>query len=47
MRVPGFIDSRLHVAVVTPRGERIRIISPRRANRREEGTYAQERNASR
>jgi hypothetical protein len=47
MRVIGFIDGRLHVAVVTPRGERIRIISLRRANRREEKAYAQERNSSR
>jgi len=47
MRVIGFIDGRLHVAVVTPRGERIRIISLRRANRREEKAYAQEHNSSR
>jgi uncharacterized protein len=34
---------RLHVAVVTPRGERIRVISLRRANTREEKTYGKAR----
>lgn len=47
MRVLGFIGGRLHVAVVTPRGERIRVISLRRANKREEKAYAQERNTPR
>jgi uncharacterized protein len=35
----GRIDGRLHVAVITPRGERFRVISLRKANRREEGRY--------
>lgn len=43
MRVLGYIDGRLHAAVITPRGERIRVISLRRANRREEKIYAKER----
>jgi len=36
----GLLDGRLHVAVITYRGEKIRVISLRRANRREEKTYA-------
>ena len=43
LRVLGFIDGLLHAAVVTPRGEKIRVISLRRANRREERMYAKER----
>jgi uncharacterized DUF497 family protein len=43
LRVLAFIDDRLHTAVITPRGERIRVISLRRANKREERTYAKER----
>lgn len=43
LRVLGFIDRRLHAAVVTPRGNKIRVISLRRANRREERAYAKER----
>jgi uncharacterized DUF497 family protein len=39
-RVWGLLDGRLHVAVITPRGERVRVISLRRANQREEKTYA-------
>ena len=35
LRVTGLIDGRLHMAVVTPRGERLRIISLRKANARE------------
>lgn len=46
LRVLGFIDGVLHAAVITPRGERIRVISLRRANRREERIYAQERQSS-
>ncbi len=46
LRVLGFIDGVLHAAVVTPRGERIRVISLRRANRREERAYAKERQSS-
>ena len=37
----GPIDARLHVAVVTFRSGRVRVISLRRANRREERKYAQ------
>jgi uncharacterized DUF497 family protein len=39
-RVWGYIDGRLHTAVITPRGERIRVISLRAATRREKRTYA-------
>ena len=46
LRVLGFIDGLLHAAVVTPRGEKIRVISLRRANRREERMYAKERHSS-
>jgi uncharacterized DUF497 family protein len=46
LRVLGFIDGLLHAAVITPRGDRIRVISVRRANRREERIYAQERQSS-
>ena len=46
LRVLGFIDGVLHAAVVTPRGEKIRVISLRRANRREERAYAKERQSS-
>jgi uncharacterized protein len=42
-RVLGFIDGRLHAAAITHRGERIRVINLRRANRREEKSYAKER----
>jgi hypothetical protein len=46
LRVLGYIDGRLHAAVITPRGERIRVISLRRANKREERTYAKERQSA-
>lgn len=46
LRVLGFIGRRLHAAVITPRGETIRVISLRRANRREERAYAKERQSS-
>ena len=46
LRVLGFIDGLLHAAVITPRGEKIRVISLRRANRREERMYAKERHSS-
>jgi uncharacterized DUF497 family protein len=39
VRVFGTIDGRLHAAVVTYRGEKVRVISLRRANRREERRY--------
>ena len=40
IRMFGPIDDRLHVAVITFRGDRVRVISLRRANRREERRYA-------
>lgn len=43
LRVLGRIDGLLHAAVITPRGDKMRVISLRRANRREERTYAKER----
>ena len=46
LRVLGAIDGKLHAAVITPRGERIRVISLRRANRREERAYAKKRESS-
>ena len=46
LRVLGFIDGRLHAAVITPRGEKIRVISLRRANRRELQAYEKERQSS-
>ena len=46
LRVLGTIDGKLHAAVITPRGETIRVISLRRANRREERAYAKERQSS-
>ena len=46
LRVLGSIGGRLYAAVITPRGENIRVISLRRANRREERIYAKERQSS-
>jgi uncharacterized DUF497 family protein len=46
LRVLAYIDGRLHAAVITPRGERIRVISLRRANKRERQTYAKERQST-
>jgi uncharacterized DUF497 family protein len=46
LRVLGYIDGKLHAAVITPRGDTIRVISLRRANRREERAYAKERHAT-
>ena len=46
LRVLGTIDGKLHAAVVTPRGETIRVISLRRANRKEQRAYAKERQSS-
>jgi uncharacterized DUF497 family protein len=43
LRVLGTIDGKLHAAVITPRDETIRVISLRRANKREERAYAKER----
>ena len=45
-RVLGTIDRLLHAAVITPRGDKIRVISLRRANRREGRAYAKERQSS-
>ena len=42
LRVLGYIDGKLHAAVITPRSETIRVISLRRANKREERAYAKE-----
>ena len=46
LRVLGTIDGKVHAAVITPRGETIRVISLRRANKREEHAYAKERQSS-
>jgi uncharacterized DUF497 family protein len=42
-RFAGNLDKRLHVAVITYRGSIVRVISLRRAKRREERMYAKER----
>jgi uncharacterized protein len=42
-RAFGILDGRLHVLVFTARGERIRVISLRRANDRERQNYAETR----
>jgi uncharacterized protein len=41
----GYIDARIHVVVYTPRGDRLRIISLRRASRDEEQIYAKAQKA--
>lgn len=41
LQVWAMLNDRLYVAVVTPRGEDLRVISFRRANKREEKTYGQ------
>lgn len=46
LRVFGHIDRLLHAAVITPRGDKIRVISLRRANRREERAYAKTTDSS-
>ena len=46
LRVLGRIESQLHAAVITARGDTVRVISLRRANRREERAYAKERQSS-
>ena len=46
LRVLGHIEGKLHAAVITARGETIRVISLRRANKREERGYAKERQSS-
>lgn len=42
LRVLGYIDGKLYAAVITLRGSKIRVISLRRANKREERAYAKE-----
>lgn len=42
-RLLGPIDGRLHVAVITRREDRVRVISLRRANEREERSYEEAR----
>jgi len=42
VRFFGTIDGRLHVAVITYRSDKVRVISLRRANEREERRYAKE-----
>jgi len=46
VRLFGMIEDRLHVGVITYRGEKVRVISLRRANQREERTYAKESKSS-
>ena len=41
LRVMARLDGRLHATVVTPRGEDLRVISFRRANRREVRRYGE------
>ena len=41
LRVLAFLQGRLHAVVVTPRAAEIRVISFRKANRKEEKLYAQ------
>jgi uncharacterized protein len=41
LRVMARLDGRLHAVVVTPRGEDLRVISFRRANRREIRRYGE------
>ncbi len=43
VRVFAFLDGRLHIAVVTPRGVDLRVISLRRANRKEVKLYETEK----
>ncbi|MEW9918855.1 BrnT family toxin [Marimonas sp. MJW-29] len=40
LRVTGLIEGRLHVAVVTPRPDALRVISLRKANEREKRRWA-------
>ncbi len=43
LRVFALLDGRLHVAVVTPRDDELRVISLRKANRKEERLYEHEK----
>lgn len=46
LRVLGYLEGKLHADVLTPRGERIRVISLRRARAREVRAYANERESA-
>jgi uncharacterized DUF497 family protein len=46
IRIVGYIDELLPVSIITLRGAQVRVISLRRANRREERGYAKERQSS-
>lgn len=46
IRLLGSIYGRVHVAVITYRGDKVRVISIRRANAREERKYAAQSQAS-
>jgi uncharacterized DUF497 family protein len=46
LRVLGTIGGKLYAAVIMSRGDTIRVISLRRANKREERAYAKERESS-
>ena len=43
VRVFAFLEGRLHIAVVSPRGENLRVISFRKASHKEEALYEKER----
>lgn len=43
IRVFALLQGRLHIAVVSPRGEDLRVISFGKANRKEEGLYDSEK----
>ncbi len=43
LRVLAYLDDRLHVAVVTMRGDAVHVISFRKANRKEVKFYEQEK----
>jgi uncharacterized DUF497 family protein len=43
LRVLALLHGRLHAAVVIPRGDNLRVISFRKANRREERLYDQQK----
>jgi uncharacterized DUF497 family protein len=47
LRVFALLDGRLHIAVVTPREDELRVISLRKANRKEERLYETEKTRSR
>ncbi|HME25775.1 MAG TPA: BrnT family toxin [Acetobacteraceae bacterium] len=47
VRVFALLDGRLHIAVITPRGEDVRVISLRRASQKETNLYEAEKGRSR